>query len=482
MEGPYLGPPSQTSTIMRASLDQLPQELLFQILDQLDKHHHASLALTCKRLCIAAASYLFSTVHIYPLEHRLATGTELICSNPRLACLVQHAYLYTPEGWRDEYVQAKRGMTEDLLGFEDFERPLDLISKLPKLTRATLCFSKVCTKPYTIKHVPFNESYRSRRDNLEALFAALANSDSPCTITNLYIRNLQNINHSGLTRSETFPSVLQKLVSFRLSIVNRYADSRWGGQLLQPEAHTFMDEFPRIWLQPLATTKNLSRLFLYSDAYFGFCPKLELRGIHFPNIQTLALGGFTFSHDWQLDWLVSHKATLKNLYLDNCALIYQAIIYSTVDAEGYFKDIVRPDFAAAPRDSWRNYPRRWWWCFDRFRTELHLRNFCIGYGPWQQRGRDPVEEVENMEISLVPNRYVCFDEGIEPYQYTDKPVSVLKRDDGRPVSWEPPQCDREDKDALLRLLKAIGQSVPRGSDIVQKEYRLQDGFVIWDGT
>jgi len=56
-----------------------------------------------------------------------------------------------------------------------------------------------------------------------------------------------------------------------------------------------MAELPSLWLQPAAN--NLTTLVLYQTFYFGYSPKLDLRGVHFPHLRTLALGNYVFTHD-----------------------------------------------------------------------------------------------------------------------------------------------------------------------------------------
>jgi len=98
-----------------------------------------------------------------------------------------------------------------------------------------------------------------------------------------------------------------------------------------------MDELPRVWLSPAAASPNLTTLVLYQDRPFGFCPRLDLSGVHLPHLKTLALGNFTFSHpQHQLDFFTSHAATLENLYLDHPELIYYSIYpIDRCDTDGY---------------------------------------------------------------------------------------------------------------------------------------------------
>lgn len=51
-------------------------------------------------------------------------------------------------------------------------------------------------------------------------------------------------------------------------------------------------------------------------------PGIDFRGLHLPHLRTLALNRMTFTHDWQVDWILSHGATLQALLLDDCPLIH----------------------------------------------------------------------------------------------------------------------------------------------------------------
>lgn len=51
-----------------------------------------------------------------------------------------------------------------------------------------------------------------------------------------------------------------------------------------------MAELPRLWLRPASVSSFLTTLVLYQDIPFGFCPRLRLRGVHFPHLKSLTLG------------------------------------------------------------------------------------------------------------------------------------------------------------------------------------------------
>jgi hypothetical protein len=54
-----------------------------------------------------------------------------------------------------------------------------------------------------------------------------------------------------------------------------------------------------------------------------FPVKVDLRPIHILRLQSLALGHYTFFHDPEFDWVVSHQSTLKKLCLDICFILHQ---------------------------------------------------------------------------------------------------------------------------------------------------------------
>ncbi|KAK0738125.1 hypothetical protein B0T18DRAFT_239557 [Schizothecium vesticola] len=103
-----------------------------------------------------------------------------------------------------------------------------------------------------------------------------------------------------------------------------------------PRLHAFMAELRTTVLAPDCTA-NLRTLALYQTTFhFGFAPKLDLRGTHFPRLRTLALGRYTFTHAWQLEWLGGHGGTLEEVYFDDYIVIYYAKLMGCgVDGEGY---------------------------------------------------------------------------------------------------------------------------------------------------
>ena len=144
------------------------------------------------------------------------------------------------------------------------------------------------------------------------------------------------------------------------------------------EAMKFYARFPRVLLAPASHTLRV--LHLSADAPWGWYPKIDLRSIHFPYLESLTLSRFTFSHDWQMYWLVNHADTLKRLSLTNCAILCHATSTSQyLDREGYpQKD--EYDFSDEPtafRHSY-HYKKRWSNFFLGFAGFLrHLQSFSL---------------------------------------------------------------------------------------------------------
>lgn len=234
---------------------------------------------------------------------------------------------------------------------------------------------------------------------------------------------------------------------------------------------------------------------LYQTTFhFGFAPKLDLRGVHFPRLKTLALGNYTFTHDWQLDWLGTHRETLEELYLDDCIVVYYAKMMGCgVDEEGY------PVFGAGAKeekDDFRFYEMTWAKVLGYLEKEMvgeegkGLRKVMVGSSPrwdeWTPRKwsvdedreaelrqkRYAGREWEEIAVGMFKGNYCMFDMGIGPYQFTDggrpSPGWKMEAYDGgeteagrRCVEFLGRIGEQEEKDvvALRSLLGKLGQEV-----------------------
>lgn len=293
-------------------------------------------------------------------------------------------------------------------------------------------------------------------------FEALPSKDR---IHSLTIENLQNANDPTITNSPTFNLLLSNLRTLRLHIISEYYKASPENSIWFPEVHDFTASLSATWLAP--TASNLENLTLYFDHYVGYCPLLDLRTLHLPRLKTLALGNMIFSHDWQLDWFLSHSATLEELYMDDCAILFGIRTFGGLDAENYIPRSLVPEQGVPPgsinvqqpgpiqQHVWF-YERRWHYYFAAFEQQMRkLRHFRFGSGDWLEDRA--FADFEILPMQLREHRYMIFDIGKGPCQYLSESEEGWRVDDKWFVR---PRCDDEDRDAYLKLLATIGQAAP----------------------
>lgn len=222
-----------------------------------------------------------------------------------------------------------------------------------------------------------------------------------------------------------------------------------------------------MWLSP--TTSSLQHLSLYSREYFGFYPHLDLSNLYFPHLKTLSLGNFCFFHDHQIDWILKHGETLEEIYLDDCAILYDFCMMEENVAECGLPQNALVRRSGDSISSYGSYAKRWHDIFDIFADKLpKLRHFRIGSTEWHIEV--PFEEEGDIKVGLYRNRYMCCYDGYGPSPY-------MEGEDNGDENWRaPPKCDDEDQVALRRLLGKLGQRVEENystregpiKDLVQK--------------
>lgn len=167
--------------------------------------------------------------------------------------------------------------------------------------------------------------------------------------------------------------------------------------------YTLFENLHTTWLSP-DVVANLHTLSLYCREPWGFSPRTDFRrlgnGRGLPNLKVLALGKYTFSHEWQIDWFGS--LNLEKLYLDECAVLHQydcrpsdmdrgeTIIGQdefgndiSISNEGYFKPIDDEPNGPQGRPVTTSTTLRWHMILSRWReTMTKLRVFKMGRGDW----------------------------------------------------------------------------------------------------
>ena len=216
---------------------------------------------------------------------------------------------------------------------------------------------------------------------------------TPRKLETLDIVNLPCRSQPDLTNRQSFSDLLKTLKTFSLRFDHYpayhepYVISPLGGV-----SHEFFTRFPRAWLAPAAP--NLTCLALSALELWGYLLKVDFRGVHFPKLETLVMNNFVFSHDWQLDWILSHNS-LQEMRLMQCRILTHAIWFGEKDDEGYPTRFSRSDTLHL---RYHHYAKAWHHYYQRF---LSLDN--LTYFTTKADDRSVVADLTGM--------YEGFDEG-----------------------------------------------------------------------
>ncbi|KAK0639180.1 hypothetical protein B0T16DRAFT_462880 [Cercophora newfieldiana] len=481
-----------------ASYINIPEELRCQIAGYLGIQDLRRLKDTCKTLRPSAMRELLSMVRAYPSKKKIKRYNGIL-ADPVLKQYVRHLEISTIGPRADN--QERQGDKWEGAKLDDTTRQAyNAFSGFPNLTSVSLRFSKNGSsgskeplgyhpdpgsshptgsfRPWPFSQ--YRESFGLRQPVLQDFFRTLNHPDSK--VGDICIDNLQNINDVAFMASAPVTNVLSRIHALRLFIVTEHQHNPTKMNMYLKETHIFMKELRPLWLQPAAS--NLTTLVLYHSIPFGYLPKLDLRGLEFPNLQTLALGNYTFSHDWQLDWLSSCSPVLKNLFLDNPIVVFYRVHEDFLeDSDGY------PDFPLPQRPATEYVPPRykfinltWSRIFEHLRNNLHtLRHFRIGRSS-RTLGelRTPFSHAnyDKMNIHLFQERYRQFNqlntsgssEAMVDYHwkriYVGKPeINICSSNGKNTVEGAKAfeflerfkEQDHEDRVALDALLETTGQ-------------------------
>lgn len=290
---------------------------------------------------------------------------------------------------------------------------IELVNRFPNLTNMAVEFSCVCAcipaNDWYI--IPPEESVAFRTNVLQTLLAALNDPDRPApNLKSLSFKNLQNFNADSVVKSTNFLQLLGRVSELRLKIVTQHEEASPESNWSYPEMYNFFTELPSIWLEP--ASQNLTSLTLHMDDYWGYVPKADFRSLNFPKLKKLELGNYTFSHDWQLDWILSHQ-TLEELILDDCPIVRRMRNFGPVDWEGYLVTPKNPSGVTTVR----RYDGRWAEYFRRIEGMLRLRRLRFGVGEWSDGSN--FDGGEWVQIGMHGNMYMQFNRGVgpTPWQY-----------------------------------------------------------------
>ncbi|KAJ4246073.1 hypothetical protein NW762_013818 [Fusarium torreyae] len=259
----------------------------------------------------------------------------------------------------------------------------------------------------------------------------------------LTVANLADYNDADLAKSKGFQKVmsLPSLTSLKVFVTSEIDEDSDDSIAYYKEKYEFFERLPETWLAP-NITDNLSVLSLYYQDYWGWFPKMDFRGIEFPQLKVLAFGHYVLSHEWQIDWISSlgkknGSGGLRELYLDDCPILFKACQASPLDGAdpGYpVLGTVLGQYNIEDHD----YPMRWHDVLSKWATSMkELRAFRMGHGQWRDT---PPETLESVRIGTTED----VDEEVLEYRLSNnahryfncpEPLDQAYLDEDRREAW-----------------------------------------------
>ncbi|RDW65853.1 uncharacterized protein DSM5745_09592 [Aspergillus mulundensis] len=456
-----------------AQFSSLPPEILGNIFLHADQKSQKALRLTNRQLGAIGQQSVFQTLRVCPTEESYGR-LENILKRPDLVPYINKIYLNTYDVKHPPESQYDDG--------EDVASRLFLYLKdMPRLQSVALRFHWECPDD-VYDDVQQDENFRSEvmQTGLGALAALPGLKD-------LALRDIYNVNETDTETVASLNTILPRLRSLRLNVTNANRGMKGSSDYDLENPQRFFSELPLVWLKPALS--NLQHLTLYSSIYAGFFPKCDFRDLHFPNLKSLAFGNHTFIHDSQLNWILSHAATLTELYMDDCAIVHEAAIYTDKqDSTLLPPDAFKPHPHLPDRKVYTSYSTRWADYFRAFKEKLvNLREFRYGHAPnWWADDTTPFESEHRIRIGFGDESYLVFFDGVLPSEYTDfiyweVPREGLTGVESRREMFEyvdgvALRASDDDEAALRELCDCVGSS-RRNALVDEDEDDLMDGFV-----
>lgn len=438
--------PPEIVSIIAASLDVETAEL------KAFRGVNKTCAGICTRLLFRDVRLLINTTSMAHLH--------CILGNPDIRHAVTNVIINTAE-YTDRNMDTFDWDDRDGELLKRFNHYLSRVGRFCNLKSVYFKFSKSCVGPPLRRHwwasqVP--ESVGFRMEALQSLFKGLNDTNNPMPrFHDLTIENLQDWADDSLVQSVDFKAVMARVKRLQLQIATEHDDTAPMKFIEKKELHDFFDtQLSQEWLSTCAS--NLTHLKLYAGAvYWGYIPKCTLP--HFPNLKSLSLGKMTFTHDWQLKWILSHSATLEELTLDDCPIVIGTAWFGELDADGYPLDTSKAISSESVRT--RLYPARWHSYFHAFRLNLYrLRKLRCGFNDDDWDNAVAFSMSDTLEPRLWPERYRVFDTC-----WLERPPFGKLTADGEVERGEYdgtwlgvplyPDCTDEDLTELVRLRETI---------------------------
>jgi hypothetical protein len=147
-----------------------------------------------------------------------------------------------------------------------------------------------------------------------SVLESLANEPKAATIKHLILANVIPIDHSTYAAS-AFRVVVSSLQSLSISTISSI-ESGCLASILHAYKAFWSSVIPTRFLVPACS--SLTSLSLGGDQYIGIPDGLEINDHYFPQLTSLTLHHFIFGWTQPDDFVVEHKATLRQLELRDC--------------------------------------------------------------------------------------------------------------------------------------------------------------------
>ena len=325
-----------------------------------------------------------------------------VFADTELQCLVKFAVIETfPDLYWDsndyEYIDGQYDKYKGWILPEGFIAAIGTLSQgFLKTCSIKIKFSRDVTNEPRVSRITSAEPPTRRRMLLESVFTTLAIRSVNNELANvdvLKVSNLSNFTHDTIAVSNSFQMGMRVLKELHIQVRQDVDPVPSENEFDFPGDSYFMPHLKSQWLEPIAS--QLTSLSLYFDEYWGVVPILELKGMKFPRLRSLALGNYTFGYEWQLDWLIS-LTSLEILMLENCPILLIIAFFDLemqtygVDASGW-RRVRLNNMEADPYEGDEVFenPARWSRYFDRIRGLPNLVEFGFGCADWSS-GADKV--------------------------------------------------------------------------------------------
>jgi hypothetical protein len=206
---------------------------------------------------------------------------------------------FDPDGLALKYDEANYGFKIERGHFWSVTQLLKRLSSFPRLRTFSVVFCNVQSWDDMVTESPYE--LQDTENRLGILYDVFQSLEHVPNLKTMELYNLENIESETLLALPAISVVLRRLRSLRICLQETFAAPR----------ETYAN-FPETWLGPSAATLTKLSLFLQNPFECQALP-FEITKFHLPLLEVLEMGYWRMTKKADLDWLASHKFTLKKL-------------------------------------------------------------------------------------------------------------------------------------------------------------------------